>query len=62
VGYQPVGVGLSTVELWRPQLIEYRSFDGLDVHARSIAGCVIDVMTGQVVHRKLTANTPETVG
>jgi len=43
-------------------LIEYRSFVGLDVHARTVQGCVIDATTGQISHRKLAANTPEIVG
>ena len=30
----------------------YRSFVGLDVHARTIAGCAIDAQTGEVVHRR----------
>ena len=33
-------------------MITYRSFVGLDVHARSIVGCVIDEQTGEVVHRR----------
>ena len=33
-------------------MITYRSFVGLDVHARSIAGCMIDEQTGEVVHRR----------
>ena len=28
----------------------YRSFVGLDVHARTIADCAIDAQTGEVVH------------
>jgi hypothetical protein len=46
---------------WRPQLIEYRSFVGLDVHARSVEGCVVDASTAQISHRRLTSNTPEIV-
>ena len=42
-------------------MIEYRSFVGLDVHARTVEGCVIDATTGQIVHRKLPANTLEVV-
>ena len=30
----------------------YRIFVGLDVHARTIVGCVIDVDTGEVAHRR----------
>jgi len=30
----------------------YRNFIGLDVHARTIVGCAIDVHTGEVVHRR----------
>ena len=42
-------------------MIEYRSFVGLDVHARTVEGCVINAATGQIIHRKLAANTPEIV-
>ena len=42
-------------------MIEYRSFVGLDVHARTTQGCVIDAGTAQIVHRKLSASTPEIV-
>jgi len=42
-------------------LIEYRSFVGLDVHARTTQGCVIDADTGEIVHRRLSASTPEIV-
>ena len=30
----------------------YRNFIGLDVHARTIVGCAIDIQTGEVLHRK----------
>jgi len=43
-------------------LIEYRSFVGLDVHARTVEGCVIDTSTGQITHRRLAANTADLVG
>ena len=33
-------------------MISYRSFVGLDVHARTIVGCAIDDQTGEVVHRR----------
>ena len=33
-------------------MIIYRSFVGLDVHARTIVGCMIDARTGEVVHRR----------
>lgn len=62
MGYQPVEVGLSTVELWRPQLIKHRSFVGLDVHARTVEGCVLDADSGVITHRKLPAATPGIVG
>lgn len=39
----------------------YRSYIGLDVHARTTQGCVIDADTGEVTHRKLSASTPEIV-
>ena len=42
-------------------MIDYRSFVGLDVHARTTQGCVIDADTGEIVHRKLSASTPEIV-
>lgn len=42
-------------------MIEYRSFIGLDVHARTTQGSVIDADTGVIVHRKLPANTPEII-
>jgi transposase len=42
-------------------LILYRSFVGLDVHARTTQGCVIDADTGEVLHRKLSASTPDIV-
>jgi len=35
-----------------------RSFVGLDVHARSVAGCVIDERTGELVHRRFAGGTP----
>ena len=41
---------------------EYRSYVGLDVHARTVEGSVINAITGQVTHRKLGANTSEIVG
>ena len=34
------------------QLINYRSFVGLDVHARTIVGGAIDDQTGEVVRRR----------
>ena len=40
---------------------EYRSYVGLDVHARTTQGCVIDADAGEIVHRKLSANTPDIV-
>ena len=43
-------------------MIEYRNFLGLDVHARTVEGCVIDATSGEISHRKLTENTPEIVG
>ena len=33
-------------------MITYRSFVGLDVHVRTIVGCMIDERTGEVVHRR----------
>ena len=33
-------------------MVIYRSFVGLDVHARIIVGCAIDDQTGEVVHRR----------
>ena len=33
-------------------MITYRSFVGLDVHARTVVGCAIDVQRGEVVHRR----------
>ena len=33
-------------------MITYRSFVGLDVHARTIVGCAIDDQTGEVVYRR----------
>ena len=30
----------------------YRNFVGLDVHARTIVGCVIEMDTGEVAHRR----------
>lgn len=33
-------------------MITYRSFVGLDVHARTIVGCAIDDQTGEIVHRR----------
>ena len=33
-------------------MITYRSFVGLDVHARTIVGCAIDMQTGEVVYRR----------
>jgi transposase len=43
-------------------LIKHRSFVGLDVHARSIEGCVIDDESGVITHRKLPATSPDIVG
>ena len=37
----------------------YRNFIGLDVHARSVAGCAIDVDTGEVVRRRFGGETAE---
>ena len=53
-------VGLSAVECWRPKVI-YPNFVGLDVHARTIVGCVIDVDTGEVVHRRFGYELAEVV-
>lgn len=39
----------------------YRNFVGLDVHARTIVGCVIDVDTGEVVHRRFGYELAEVV-
>ena len=33
-------------------MITYRSFVGLDVHARTVVGCAIDDQTGEVVYRR----------
>lgn len=43
-------------------MIQYRSFVGLDVHARSVEGCVIDADSGVITHRKLPATSPDIVG
>lgn len=43
-------------------MITYRNFIGLDVHARSIAGCAIDVQSGEVVHRRFGYDLAEVVG
>jgi len=43
------------------QWIKFRSFIGLDVHARITQGSVIDADTGLIVHRKLPANTTEII-
>lgn len=40
----------------------YRTFVGLDVHARTIAGCGIDVHTGEVVHRRFGFDLTEVLG
>lgn len=40
---------------------EYRSYVGLDVHARSTQGCVIDAGSGEILHRKISAHTADIV-
>jgi transposase len=45
----------------RPQLTIYRTFVGLDVHARTIVGCAIDVNTGEVLHRRFGYDLAEVV-
>jgi len=42
-------------------LINYRSFVGLDVHARTIVGYAIDGRTGEVVHRRFGFDLAEVV-
>lgn len=37
----------------------YRSFVGLDVHARSIVGCALDAVTGEVTHRSFGGGNAE---
>ncbi len=38
----------------RPRVIVERTSVGLDVHARSIVGCGLDTVTGEVFRRRLT--------
>ena len=40
-------------------MITYRSFVGLDVHARTIVGCAIDDQTGEVVRRRFGSDLAE---
>ncbi len=39
----------------------YRNFIGLDVHARSVVGCAIDIETGEVLHRRFGYDLAEVV-
>ena len=39
----------------------YRNFVGLDVHARSVVGCAIDVDTGEVIQRRFGYDLAEVV-
>lgn len=39
----------------------YRNFVGLDVHARTIVGCAIDVDTAEVIHRRFGYDLAEVV-
>ena len=57
--YQPVEAGLPTVGLCRTRLIESPDFLGVD--ASVARRCVIDLDTGEIVHRKRSASTPEIV-
>ncbi|TDW31599.1 transposase [Cryobacterium psychrophilum] len=43
-------------------MITYRSFVGLDVHARTIVGCAIDGRAGEIIHRKFSADLVEVLG
>lgn len=43
-------------------MTDYRNFIGLDVHARSIAGCAIDGRTGEVIRRKFGSDPAEVLG
>lgn len=43
-------------------MITYRSFVGLDVHTRTIVGCAIDGHTGEIIHRKFSADLVEVLG
>ena len=61
MGYRPWRVGLSTAELWRPQLSDYRTFVGLDVHARTIVGSALDASTGQVLRHRFGFDLAEVV-
>ncbi len=40
-------------------MIEYRSFVGLDVHARTIVGCALDGRTGELQRRQFGHDLPE---
>lgn len=40
----------------------YRNFIGLDVHARTIVGCAIDVHSGEVVRRRFGYDLPDVLG
>jgi transposase len=42
-------------------LTTYSNFVGLDVHARTIAGCAIDAETGEIVHRRFGFDLAEVV-
>jgi transposase len=42
-------------------LFKYRSFVGLDVHARTIVGCAIDAVTGEVQRHRFGYNLSEVV-
>jgi transposase len=39
----------------------YRNFVGLDVHARTIVGCAIDVDTGEVRRRRFGKDVAEVI-
>lgn len=42
-------------------MVSYRSFVGLDVHARSIVGCAIDGDSGELVRRSFSGESTEVV-
>ena len=61
MGYQPGRAGLSIAEFWRPQLNDYRTFVGLDVHARTIIGSALDALTGEVLRHRFGSDLSEVV-
>jgi transposase len=51
-----VWTGRATFERLEVPVTNKRTYVGLDVHARSVKGCVIDRETGEILRQSLAAN------